>query len=89
MKTREYDGVRTIIENLGGSMKWVRKGYRFGAWEIKLNGKSKVVPATGKRSFPELDELYKPRIEKPTTYDDYTNELIPEAQSKVLSWFKS
>jgi len=88
MGNRVYDKVRSIIERHGGMMRYVRSGYKFGAWEMSINGVSKIIVATGEKSFPELDQLYSPKIAQPTTYDDYSNELIPEAEKRILSWFQ-
>ena len=88
MGKRVYDKIRSIIERNEGIMRYVRKDYKFGAWEITMNGVLKVIVATGEKSFPELDELYSPKIIDPVTYDDYSNNLIPEAEERIISWFQ-
>ena len=39
MESRAYDLVRSMVENLGGSMKYEHEGYRYGAWVITVGKK--------------------------------------------------
>ena len=66
-------------------MAYRRQGYRHGAWEIFLNGKGAIIEATGRRSFPPLDSLFVPDRPSPKTWDDYRNELAPDAEQRLLS----
>lgn len=85
MKNRPYGELRDIIERLGGSMIWHRAGFRYGAWIITLDGKTATIEATGERSIPELDHLYQPTSPNPTTWDDYSSDLIDHVEEKLLS----
>ncbi len=82
---RAYNTIRTMVERLGGTMVYERQGYRYGAWVIKLGGKQRVVEAAGNRAFPELDGLHVPHHTNPRYWDDYSRELVPNAQSRLLS----
>jgi len=84
-KKRAYGKLRDIIERHGGSMTYQRQGFRHGAWEITLHGKSAVIPATGSRSFPTLDRLFVPVVPTPTTWDDYCDELVADAERRLLA----
>jgi hypothetical protein len=85
MSNRVYDSVRSIVERLGGSMIYERKGYRHGAWVIKIGEKSAIIEAGGDRSFPPLDRLYVPRVPDPRHWDDYSYKLVPDAETQLLS----
>jgi len=74
-----------IIERLGGSMTYQRQGSRHGLWEISLHGKSATIPATGSRSFPQLDSLHVPDVPSPTTWYDYRDELVADAEQRLLA----
>jgi len=84
---RAYGKLRDIIERHGGMMAYRRQGYRFGAWEISLDGKSKSIEAEGRRTFPALDRLFIPRpdVPEPKTWDDYRDELVPGAEEQLLA----
>ena len=84
---RAYDKLRAIIEHRGGRMYYQRAGFRHGAWQISLGAKARAIESTGRRLVPELDRLYipLPRVENPTTWDDYSNELVPDAESQLLA----
>ncbi len=81
---RAYDEIRTLIVQHGGTMKYEREGYEYGAWVIKLGGKTTVIEAPGIGSFPKLDRLYVPKVPNPKTWDDYSTELVPDAEDKLL-----
>jgi hypothetical protein len=85
MAYRAYDLIRTIVERLGGSMFYERQGYRYGAWVIRIGDKSATIEAGGDRSFPALDRLHVPRVPNPMHWDDYLNELIPDAETQLLA----
>jgi hypothetical protein len=84
MSARAYDTIRSMVERLGGTMEYQRKGYRYGAWIIRIGGKEAVVEATGNRSFPELDGLHVPRHSNSRHWDDYWAELLPDAQERLM-----
>jgi hypothetical protein len=84
-KRRAYGKLREIIERHGGSMAYRRQGYRYGAWEISLGGKKAIIEAMGCRSFPRLDRLFVPAVLNPRTWDDYRNELVANAEEKLLA----
>jgi hypothetical protein len=85
VSNRAYDLIRTTVERLGGSMFYERQGYRYGAWVIRIGDNSRVIVAGGDRSFPELDGLYISRVPDPQHWDDYLNELLPDAEARLLS----
>ncbi len=81
---RAYDEIREIVERRGGTMRYQRSGYRFGAWVIALDGKTVVLESTGRRVLSELDSLYVPKVPKPATWDDYQRELVEDAEERLL-----
>lgn len=85
MSNRAYELVRSIVERLGGSMVYERKGYRHGAWVITIGENSVPIEAGGDQSFPSLDRLYVPRVADPRHWDDYSDELVPDAETRLLS----
>jgi hypothetical protein len=87
MADRAYGLVRILIERNGGSMTYERKGYRYGAWIITLGEKSIVLKADGNQSFPELDRLYVPKIQKPKDWNDYVDQLVPDAELRLFALF--
>lgn len=84
MTGRAYDLVRTLVESLGGTMVYEKSGFPHGAWVINLGEKSKVFEAKGDQSFPELDKLHLPKVKKPRRWEDYQNELQPDAKSRLF-----
>ena len=82
---QKYRAPRDIVEGCGGSMTYEREGYPHGAWVIKLGNKEATIVAGGNNSFPELDRLYVPAAEQPRNWDDYTDDLLPDAESKLLA----
>ncbi len=84
MAKRSYDLVRSLVESLGGAMTYERKHHRYGAWVVYVRNKTKIIEATGGRSFPELDSLYVPKIKNPKHWDDYYNVLRPDAKARLL-----
>lgn len=85
MKHRAYDAIRTMVERLGGTMVYVREGYPYGAWVISVGERRRVLEAGGNRSFPDLDGLHVPKRPNPQHWDDYSNALVPDAESRLLS----
>jgi hypothetical protein len=83
-EVRAYGKLRDIIERCGGSMTYRRQGYRYGAWKISLDGKTKIFESTGNRRLPALDRLYVPNVRNPKTWDDYSDELVPDAERQLL-----
>lgn len=82
-----YDKIRSLVEQHGGSMTFVRKGYRYGAWVIRIGGREKIIEAEGNHSLPDLDRLYEPKdhVSDPKTWDDYSKQLVPNAEAKLLA----
>jgi len=80
--------VRDLVEQKGGTMRFQREGYRYGAWVISLDGKQAIVEAKGNHSLPDLDRLYVPRVDHPRTWEDYTHDLIPNAAAELLTLLK-
>jgi len=86
MADRAYESIRSIVERLGGSMVYERKGHRYGAWVIRIGEHSLTIEAGGNRSFPQLDRLYVPLVPDPKHWDDYSpDELVPDAEARLLS----
>jgi hypothetical protein len=83
---RAYDAIRAIVERLGGTMIYERRGHRHGAWVIRIGDKSATIEAEGKRSFPPLDRLYVQRVPRPKHWDDYSGELVQDAEPRLLSF---
>lgn len=82
---RAYGKLRDIIERHGGTMIYERQGYRYGAWEISLDGKIAIIESTGSKKFPPLDRLYVPEVENPKTWEDYSDELVADAEHQLLA----
>jgi len=82
-RLRPYDGLRTAIEQSGGSMIFVRAGYLYGAWLVTVGGKRREFLSNGS-GFPELDRLYvpKPGITNPQHYSEYSQTLVHGAIEK-------
>jgi len=85
MSDRAYGSIRSIVERLGGSMVYQRKGYRHGAWVISIGENSVTIEDSGNRSFPQLDGLHVPRVPDPRHWDDYSDELVPDAETQLSS----
>lgn len=85
MSDRAYRSIRSIVERLGGSMVYQRKGYRYGAWVIRIGENRVTIEASGNRSFPQLDRLYISQFPDPRHWDDYSDELVPDAETQLLS----
>lgn len=79
-----YPLVRNLVHELGGSMEYQREGYRHGAWIIRIENVQVAVEASGNRSFPQLDQLHVPAVPEPVTWDDYAQELVPDAKIRLL-----
>ncbi len=88
MAARAYDTIRSMVENLDGTMVYQRKGYRYGAWIIRIDGKEAVLKAAGNQSFPELDNLHLPRHPNPKHWNDYWRELLPDAEKRLLQMLR-
>lgn len=87
MENRAYGSLRDIILRRGGTMTYERSGFPHGAWVIRVGGKEATIVAGGNRSFPELDRLYVPKPEhaNPSHWEDYTDDLVADAEEKLLS----
>jgi hypothetical protein len=83
---RAYDALRTIVEELGGSMEASKKGSRFGLWTIRLGSKVLELECPGNETLPELDQFYVPRpgVEHPQTWNDLSAELKDGAIGRFL-----
>jgi len=82
---RAYDSIRSLVERLGGTMVYQREGYAHGAWVIRIDDKALIIEAGGDRSFPQLDGLYVPKEPAPGHWEDYTTEMVPDAEARLLS----
>jgi hypothetical protein len=81
-KKRAYGKLREIVEQRGGSMTYDGRGLH-GAWVIILGSKRGCFQAMGGRTFPKLDSLFVPAVADPKTWDDYHDELVPDAEKKL------
>jgi hypothetical protein len=52
---------------------------------IEIGGRSATVEATREQSFPELDRLHVPSVPNPTRWDDYRDELLTDAEERLLA----
>jgi hypothetical protein len=88
MAKRKYDLVRTMVEEHGGKMWYERKGQPAGgAWMISYQGYEKAFPTVG-HLFPGLDDLHVPKVQFPKSWDDFKNELLPDAWEKLVDALK-
>ena len=87
-ETRAYGKLRDLIEAHGGTMEYQKEGFQYGAWVLELDGKSLVVEATGRESFPVLDRLYVPKVVSPKTYHDRRDDLLDDAEVDLLALLK-
>jgi hypothetical protein len=88
-KRQAYRKLQEIIERHGGVMEHKRQGYRFGAWEISLDGKRAIFEGTGARILPALDRFYVADVPNPKTWDDYSrDELVDGAEQQLLALLK-
>lgn len=86
-KQRVYGKLREIIERHGGTMVYERDGFTIGAWILSLDGKEFVIESTGNKSHPDLDKLYVPKVTSPQTWEDYRDELLEDAEKRLLANF--
>ncbi|MCE2968569.1 MAG: hypothetical protein ACK5WB_09435 [Phycisphaerales bacterium] len=67
---RYYEELRSIVEELGGKMSYVRCGRPPpGSWLAWLPGYTEKFFECNGRGFPELDSLYVPKISHPTSWE--------------------
>ena len=69
-------------------MVWAKRGYRHGAWIITIGDKRMTIAASGKQSFPQLDGLLVPLTSDPKTWNDYSNDLLPDAESRLQAMLR-
>jgi hypothetical protein len=60
----------------------------YGAWVIRIGGKTTVIEAPGVGSFPKLDRLYVPRAKNPRGWDDYNDQLVLDGEAKLWAMLK-
>ena len=88
MSRRVYDLLRSLVEHLGGSMRYERAGHRYGAWVIRVADREATIQAVGQHAFPDLDRLHVPAIDNPRRWEDYEHELVPDAEQRLLALLK-
>ena len=81
---RVYEEVRALVEGQGGSMQFERKGYRWGAWIIRLAGLEGKFPSNG-AGFPSLDQLYSSSKKNPSHWSDYDGDIMPDAEARLMA----
>jgi hypothetical protein len=81
---RVYEEVRALVEGQGGSMQFERKGYRWGAWIIRLAGLEGKFPSNG-AGFPSLDQLYSSSKKNPSHWSDYDGDILPDAEARLMA----
>lgn len=86
-KGRPYGQVRTLIESLGGKMKWLPGGGPGGAWELILGEYTRSVELRDDRANA-LDRLYVPSVPHPQRIGDYPRdaeaELVDDAPERLV-----
>lgn len=83
-----YGSVAVLLARHQGSMAWDRTISPHGAWKLTCFDKTKVIKATGRKSFPELDQLYVPKVVNPRTWEDrHSALLLDDAEEKLLALF--
>ncbi len=79
MSRLAYQEVQTLVEEMNGLMKWVKRraGFR-GTWVISIDNKVGIFLYDDSQGgyFPDLDDLYQP---------DKHLELRPDAKERLLS----
>ena len=80
---RVYEEVRALVEGQGGSMGFERKGYRWGAWIIRMAGLEGKFPSNG-AGFPSLDQLYASSKKNPSHWSDYDGDILPDAEARLM-----
>ncbi|MBA2344854.1 MAG: hypothetical protein H0V83_07205 [Rubrobacter sp.] len=86
-KGRPYGQVRTLIESLGGKMKWLPGGGAGGAWELTLGEYAHLVEVRDDNANA-LDRLYVPAVQNPQKIGDYppdpNAELVDDAPERLV-----
>ena len=69
---RPYGQVQSLIESMGGNMKWLPGGGG-GSWELSLGEYTALVPVHSVENDPHnaLDRLYVPAVSNPQKIGDY------------------
>ena len=78
-KGRPYGQVRTLIESLGGKMRWLPGGGAGGAGELTLGEHTRLVEVRDDRANA-LDRLYVPAVRNPQKIGDYP----PDAEAELV-----
>jgi hypothetical protein len=87
---RPYHALRSIAEELGGSMRHEKQGMpQGGAWLVEIPGHSVKSFESNGAGFPPLDRLYVPKRPDPTHYRDYTCELLPGARERWIAMLEA
>lgn len=81
-RRKAYQELRDMVKSKGGSMRFEKQGYQWGAWIIEIDGKTRIFRSNGS-GYPELDNLYEPGVAAPKHYNDYTNTLVSMAWEKL------
>ena len=84
---RVYEDIRALVEAKGGKMDFVRKGYRWGAWAIQIDGLERTFPSNGS-GFPPLDQLYASSKKNPSHWSDYNGDILPDAEESLMALLK-
>jgi hypothetical protein len=84
--TQPYEDVRKlVVDELGGTMTWTPGGGPGGIWKLTLRGRSAEVPVRD-HSVNDLDRLYLPLVDKPSTWDHF-GALRPDAFWRLVALF--
>jgi hypothetical protein len=82
-----YEDVRKLlVDELGGTMTWAPGGGPGGVWKLTLRGRYAEVPVRD-HSVNDLDRLYLPLVDKPSTWDDF-GALRPDAFGRLAALFR-
>ena len=79
----DYGHLRSIARHHGGYMRHVKKGHRYGAWKVTLNGKTTIFEGTGMHRLPALDKYYV-GFSASKTWDEIDAVLVPGAEQRFL-----
>ncbi len=86
---RVYGELRSIVEQLGGTMLYEREGRPHGgSWVVVLPGFAEK-RFDSQPGFPTLDRLYIPRKSNPSDWRDYTNTLLPDGPERWIAMLKA
>ncbi len=87
-KRRPYQEIIDLVQAHGGTMEYIRTGYQWGAWIVRIGNKERVFRSNGS-GYPDLAHLYvvRPRVSNPSHWRDYSLVLVDGAWEKFMKLF--